>query len=50
MKMSKNTWKIILKVIVTVATAIAGVLGVKAMTSVKGKPGYPNAIRCDALG
>ena len=32
MKMSKNTWKIIVKVIVTVATAIAGVLGVKAMT------------------
>ena len=32
MKMSKNTWKIILKVIVTVATDIAGVLGVKAMT------------------
>lgn len=32
MKISKNTWKTILKVIVTVATAIAGVLGGQAMT------------------
>ncbi len=32
MKISKDTLKTILKVIVTVATAIAGVLGVKAMT------------------
>ena len=32
MKISKNTWNTILKVIVTVATAIAGVLGVNAMT------------------
>lgn len=31
MKISKATWKTILKVIVTVATAIAGVLGVHAM-------------------
>lgn len=31
MKISKDTWKMILKVIVTVATAIAGVLGVHAM-------------------
>ncbi|MBR6433973.1 smalltalk protein [Bacteroides sp. KG68] len=32
MKISKDTLKTILKVIVTVATAIAGALGVKAMT------------------
>ncbi len=32
MKISKDTLKTILKVIVTLATAIAGVLGVKAMT------------------
>lgn len=31
MKISRNTWKTILKVVVTIATAIAGVLGVKAM-------------------
>lgn len=31
MKISKNSWKTILKVIVTIATAIAGVLGVHAM-------------------
>lgn len=32
MKITKSTWKTILKVIVTIATAIAGVLGVHAMT------------------
>ena len=32
MKISKDTLKTILKLIVTVATTIAGVLGVKAMT------------------
>lgn len=32
MRITKNTWKTILKVIVTIATAIAGVLGVDAMT------------------
>ncbi|MEL5896076.1 smalltalk protein [Bacteroides sp. GD17] len=31
MKISKDTWKTILKVIVTVVTTIAGVLGVQAM-------------------
>lgn len=29
MKITKNTWKTILKVIVAIATAVAGVLGVK---------------------
>lgn len=32
MKITKNTWKTILKVIITIATAIGGVLGVHAMT------------------
>lgn len=32
MKITKDTWKTILKVIITVATAVAGVLGVHAMT------------------
>lgn len=32
MKISRNTWKTILKVVVTIVTTIAGVLGVKAMT------------------
>ena len=32
MKISRNTWKTILKVVVPIATAIAGVLGVKGMT------------------
>lgn len=31
MKISRNTWKTILKVVVTIVTTIAGVLGVKAM-------------------
>lgn len=30
MKISKDTWKTILKVIVTITTAGAGILGVKA--------------------
>lgn len=32
MKITKDTLKTILKIIITVATAIAGALGVKAMT------------------
>lgn len=32
MKINKETWKTILKVIVSIATAVAGVLGVQAMT------------------
>jgi uncharacterized membrane protein len=32
MKMTKDTWKTILKAIITIATTIVGVLGVKAMT------------------
>lgn len=32
MKITKDTWKAILKMIVTVAAAIGSVLGVKAMT------------------
>ena len=30
MKISKDTWKTILKVIVTITTSVAGILGVKA--------------------
>ena len=30
MKISKDTWKTILKVIVTITTAVAGIRGVKA--------------------
>ena len=30
MKISKDTWKTILKVIVTITTAVAGILAVKA--------------------
>jgi hypothetical protein len=33
MKMKKETWKKIWKIVVAVATAIAGVLGVNAMTT-----------------
>lgn len=32
MKLTKNLWKIILKVIAAIATAIIGVLGVDTMT------------------
>lgn len=32
MKITPNTWKTLLKVIITIATAIAGVLGVSATT------------------
>ncbi len=31
MKMSRETWKNILKILVTVITTVAGVLGVQAM-------------------
>lgn len=30
--MKKTNWRIILKVIIAIATAVAGVIGVKAMT------------------
>ena len=32
--MKKTSWNVILKVIIAVATAIAGVIGVQAMTQV----------------
>lgn len=30
--MKKTNWRVILKVIIAIATAVAGVIGVKAMT------------------